>query len=208
MSKSPEVWYPRMIVGLLVAAALSACGAGTAVKAGAPTSSTSASSSTSPVSNVPVASGTTEEDAATDDDTDESIKTFDVGDVATVTQGDQDAATILVSKAVKTRTPESEYGEKPGNGRFLVVTMTVKNIGSEPFDINPFDFYAVDSEGNHYDYGDGNALSAIDGKDLNAVALNKGEKVTGRIALDVPNRAVNVVYAPGLQALGQWAVAK
>jgi hypothetical protein len=59
--------------------------------------------------------------------------------------------------------------------------MTVKNIGSEASDINPFDFYAVDSEGNHYEYGDGNAFMAIDGKELNAATLNKGEKVTGRI---------------------------
>ena len=162
-------------------------------------------SSTSPASSWPESPST---EAAAEAPAEESIKSFKVGDIATVTQGDEDAASILVSKAVKIKTPEMEYADKPENGRFLVVTMTVKNIGSEGFDINPFDFYAVDSEGNHYENGDGNSFGAIDGKDLHAVTLNKGEKVTGRIAFDVPNKAVNVVYAPGMQALGQWPVAK
>lgn len=47
---------------------------------------------------------------------------------------------------------------------------------------------------------------AIEGKELNAATLNKGEKVTGRVVFDVPNKSVDVVYAPGMQALGQWAV--
>ena len=208
MSKSSASWVPQILVAVVVGVALSACGAGTAVKAAGTTSSTPASSSSSPVSNWPPPGGPTEEPAADEDAADEAIKTFTVGDVATVTQGDEDAATIVVTKAVKTKTGESEYADKPENGRFLVVTMTVKNIGPESFDINPFDFYAVDSEGNHYEYGDGNAFMAIDGKELNATTLNKGEKVTGRIVFDVPNKAVNVVYAPGSQALGQWTVAK
>ena len=197
------------IVSVAAVAALAACGGGTEMTAKSPSASSStASSSPSPSSSSSTTNDTTQPEDADADDAEDAIKSFAVGDTATVTQGDEDAATILVTKAVKTRTPEMDYADKPENGRFLVATMTVKNVGTEPFDINPYDFYVVDGEGNHYDYGDGNVFGAIDGKEIHAVTLNKGEKVTGRVAFDIPNKAVNLVYAPGQQALGQWPIKK
>ena len=191
------------IVSASAVALLTACGGGTELVS--KTSSSTSSSTSSPSSD---SSAPSESTSPEPEETEDGPKTFAVGATATVTQGEEDAATIVVTKAIKTRTPEQEYGDKPENGRFLIATMTVKNVGTESFDINPYDFYVVDSEGNHYDYGDGNAFFAIDGKELHAVTLNKGEKVSGRVAFDVPNKTVNMVYAPGQQALGQWVVKK
>ena len=189
----------------LSAAMLSACGAspgtdavGNSMKTGSSSSTSSSSSSSSDAS--------TPEDTPSTEDTPEGPKTFGLGQAATVTQDGQDAATIVVSKVdVKTR-PESEYGDKPKNGRFKLITLTVRAVGTDTFDVNPFDFYLRDAEGNKYDAFDGNSIGAFDRTEIHAETLNPKEQVKGTLVFDVPAAAKEFVYAPMDQSLGIWKI--
>lgn len=160
--------------------------------------------STSSVSSSSSSSSSSSEETPTTEDTPEGPQTFAIGEKATITQDGKDAATVVVTKIeVKTR-PESQFGEKPKNGRFKFVTLVVRAIGTDTFDINPFDFYYRDPEGNKYEYGDGNAFMASDRNMINATTLNPKEQVKGAIVFDVSAKARELVYAPMQQSLALW----
>lgn len=128
-----------------------------------------------------------------------------IGDSMDISEDGVKVATITLTKVVKTTRPESSFGEKPKYGRFLIVTIQVKAL--KQFEINPFDFYATDAEGTHYEYANGNALFAVD-ETLDVADLSPGEKLKGRIVFDVPKQALSVVYAPGIGSVGMWSVPK
>lgn len=129
-------------------------------------------------------------------------KAFPIGGTATITQGDKDAAVIALGKpAVKAKDP-SMFGDKSKNGHFLIFPITVRAIGTDTFDINPFDFYVRDAQGNKFDYGDGTLY--MDDRGINATTLNPKEQVKGIIVFDAGKAAHEIVYAPLGQALGFW----
>lgn len=130
---------------------------------------------------------------------------FGIGDTGTVSEGGADIGAITVTKVDQAAQPATNFGDLPKNGRFWIVTIKARAIGTSTFDINPFDFYIRDSDGTRFEYGDGNAIGAIEGKELDATTLNPGEQATGRIVFDAPaSGALELVYAPGLRALGSW----
>lgn len=68
-----------------------------------------------------------------------------VGD--TITSGNWE---YIVTKVEKAKSLESGFGPAQAKGEFLVVYLTLKNIGKENFSINTFDFEAVDKDGVKY----------------------------------------------------------
>lgn len=150
-------------------------------------------------------SAATDEDTAEPEETQEEEsgpKGFNVGQVATITKGDADAAEITIGKPKFTTKNANEYLDKAKNGTFAIFPIEVKAVGKETFDINPFDFYARDAEGTRFEYGDGSMY--LDDKGINATTLNPGEKIKGFIALDINKNTHELVYAPTGQALGFW----
>ncbi|SER38720.1 DUF4352 domain-containing protein [Microlunatus flavus] len=123
-------------------------------------------------------------------------KTYQVGDTAEVQQNEEPAARITVSKATSSSKGFDSYADKPQNGRYKHVTIAIKNVGSEGFDYNPFDWYVRDADGSKYQYADGN-YSGWKGKDLSSGTLAAGEKVQGTVEFDAPSAAKQLVYAPG-----------
>ena len=86
------------------------------------------------------------------------------------------------------------------------MTIVATAIGTQTFDINPFDFYLRDPAGNQWDAFDGNAVFEGTDTDLQATTLNGGETVRGTIVFDAPAEAAKLVYAPGLRSLASWTL--
>jgi hypothetical protein len=114
-----------------------------------------------------------------------------------------DAGDVTVTKVDKTSAAADEYSDPPEHGQFWIITVKVKATGEEVFDINPFDFYIRDKKGNHFAYGDG-ADYFLDKGDLNAVDVYPGERTQGKVVIDAPKNATDIVYAPGDEALYYW----
>ena len=119
-------------------------------------------------------------------------------------------ATVTVRSATVTTRPADAYGEAPANGYFVVVRVSAAADPSYTggFDINEFDFYALEG-GSHYDPGDGNAYSALTNGQSNSdltATLAAGETSTGWISFDVPGPHGQIVYAPNLdgQPIAEW----
>lgn len=130
-------------------------------------------------------------------------KALAIGSPATITQDEKDAARVTIGKPTRKAKDPSDFGDKSKNGNFLIFPIVVKAIGSDTFDINPFDFYVRDAEGNKFDYGDGAMYLSADNT-LNATTLNPGEQVKGVLVFDAGKATNEVVYAPMGQSLGFW----
>lgn len=143
---------------------------------------------------------------ADDEPAPEKVQSFTIGQKATVTEDGAESGEITVSNVEKSTKAQNEYTDPPENGQFWIFTVKAKALGTEVFSINPFDFYVVDAEGNRYDQTSG-SMYIIDSGSLNATELNPGEQTQGRFAVDAPKDATQVVYAPGLRALGYWTLA-
>lgn len=164
-----------------------------------------------PVSGASASSSSTDspDDQTTpaDDQTSDGPSTFKVGETASITQNGSEGATIKVTKVEVSKKSLGQYGSKPENGAFKVITVAAANSGDESFDVNPFDWYYLDADGAKYEYGDDNAFaSGYEGKDFNGTTLNKGEKTSGTMVFDVPADAVKLVYAPNFDSepIGIW----
>jgi hypothetical protein len=147
------------------------------------------------------ASGASTQDAPAEDasdDQDSGPATVAVGDSVTVSQDDKEAATILVSSVKVATKGSGSFSEKPENGAYKIVKVTVTNTGSDSFDVNPFDWYYRDADGNKYEYGDGNSiLSGFDGPSFDSTTLQPGEKRSGSMVFDTSKGATELIYAPG-----------
>jgi hypothetical protein len=146
-----------------------------------------------------------EEEPAESEPSPDPIEAFTIGKTATVTEENVETGEITVSKVAKSTKAQDEYSDPPENGQFWIFTVKAKAIGTETFAINPFDFYVVDAEGNRYDQTSG-SMYIIDSGSLDAAELNPGEQTQGRFAIDAPKNATQIVYAPGLRALGYWTL--
>jgi hypothetical protein len=132
-------------------------------------------------------------------------KQFALGETAEITQDGKVAGTITVSDPKATQKAPNEYSQPPAKGWFVTLTVTARATGSGTFDVNPFDFYVRGPDGQHYGYGEGNAVMAGGDGGLDAATLNPGETVKGTVTFDVPDQHGVLVYAPGLgRALGSW----
>ncbi|GIL31721.1 Mpr protein [Actinocatenispora comari] len=82
----------------------------------------------------------------------------------------------------------ADFG-KSAQGQFCLVTMTVQNIKSEPQTFDSSNQYAYDKQGSKLD-ADSDAdmyLNQVDSTFLNDI--NPGNKVTGTIAFDIPQKS-------------------
>ena len=142
-------------------------------------------------------------DTATPPD-EEGPKVLTVGEIGTVTEAGEDTGAIVVTSVKTSRRSNQSYGgESPSHGRYVRIIVTARAIGSS-FDINPYDFYMRSDDGTHYGYGDGKVMYELGDNSLDAVTLNKGEKVKGEIVFDVPPGDLELVYAPQATALAIW----
>lgn len=126
-----------------------------------------------------------------------------LGDPAVITLDYEDAAEVSVTKVERVSQPSDEYSDPPENGMFWIASVKVESIGNQMFPINPFDFYVLDKAGNHYSYGDG-SMYIMEKGELNAVDINAGERTTGKVVIDAPANATQLVYGPDDEAICYW----
>lgn len=130
------------------------------------------------------------------------------GQPAAIAQNGSPAASVVVQSVTTSTTASSEYGDPPANGYFVVVTVAVSS-SINGFDVNPVDFYDVDSNGTHYSMGDGNAFEALPPgtNELDLSTLNQGENATGQLAFDSATPHGEIVYAPNYDGapLAEWS---
>lgn len=133
--------------------------------------------------------------------------TATMGDTLTVTVDGSEAGEITASSPTATQRAIGEFGERPASGYYITIVITAKaaDAVTQPFSVNPFDFYVRTADGTHIEYGDGNAITAQRDDQLNAVDLNAGEKIKGTLTLDVPAPHGTLVYAPLSRAVGTWS---
>lgn len=81
-----------------------------------------------------------------------------------------------------------EYLTATAQGEYVIVQLTVKNIGSEPQLLSDGEQYLYDAEGNKYsaDSTAGIYLAGDDGDSVWFKEINPGNTVEGKIAFDLP----------------------
>lgn len=131
---------------------------------------------------------------------------FALGEAGSYSEDGVDIGSITAESFETSTEAPDEYSEPPVNGQYLTVAVVATALDGQLYDVNPFDFYVRDDDGNRWDQTSGNAFYAAGDNDLSAVTLNGGETVRGTISFDVPPEATELVYAPGLRALGVWAL--
>lgn len=131
---------------------------------------------------------TSESEEATTDDTaeestEESDKTYKVGDTVTV-----DKVEITINSA--SFTDPDEYSESK-NGKVLTLDVTVKNTGEEQAFVDNTEFSIYDSDGNKQeDYYGYNDLAISD-------TINSGKQVQGKLYFDVVEQdSYEMIYTP------------
>lgn len=119
-----------------------------------------------------------------------------------IANGDAD---VTISDTVGNQPQSGSMGQGPARGQFVFANIKVSGV-QRSFDINPLDFYAVDSHGGHYDPMSGNAMQAV-ANTPTAATLNKGENWSGTVAFDVPPGHGEIVYTgSGNQTpLAEWS---
>ncbi|MFB7823896.1 DUF4352 domain-containing protein [Streptomyces hydrogenans] len=98
--------------------------------------------------------------------------------------------------SAKYATPE-EVGtsNKPKNGQFLVLTLTVKNVGSKSGEFASYGMMKWETEGTAAQ--DASTLESVDGPELDTT-YKPGQSVTGKLVLDVGGKGGLVSYFDGL----------
>lgn len=126
-------------------------------------------------------SGTTEQTAQanTQEQTEEQT-TYQVGDRVTV--GDR-AYTITTVKTTSS-VGDNEYTKKEATGIYVLVTMTIENIGKESSTMSSNDVKIIDSEGRTFE-SDTQAWAALEDNIL-LKQIQPGLPVTGETVFDVP----------------------
>lgn len=127
---------------------------------------------------------------------------FVLGEGGTYSEDGEPVGTITVETAETLAAAPDEYSDPPVNGVFLTVSVVATALDANLYDVNPWDFYVRDTNGNRWDLGSGNGYYRDDG--LDATTLNGGETVRGTISFDVPPEATQLVYAPMQRAIGVW----
>lgn len=189
----------RMAAAALCAFVLTGCNTvvdGRGVQAGVPTGGPPVTSSTAP-------SRTSAPTSAP------STAVFELGQTGTVTDTEgQPVADITVADATTADQVPDGLGQAPTRGQYLSATITVDNLGVDPFPVAPLDFLARYPGGTRIAFGDGSpGLFAFDDL-LDTVTLAPGESISGVIVFDVdPDVAdVQIVYTDlAGRVLGAWA---
>lgn len=137
--------------------------------------------------------------------------TLSIGQPAAITNATDGSpwATVTADSASPSRTPLTEFASAPQNGWFIsfkITALAADGISSS-FDINPLDFYVLESGGAHYDAMSGNALENNPAPALNATTLASGENVSGNVTFDVPATHGELVYAPNINGapIAEWS---
>jgi hypothetical protein len=130
-----------------------------------------------------------------------------IGDPATVSSEGIEIGRITARNVRERTEPDTELGDAPEFGRFILVEIHAQATGGAAFIVGPLDFWLLDAGGQRYAYGDGNALFSV-AADFAHSELNPGEQVTGDLAFDAPAGSLELVYAPGLgsRALLSWVI--
>ncbi|MFD6365118.1 DUF4352 domain-containing protein [Streptomyces roseolus] len=109
-------------------------------------------------------------------------------------------------KAVSAKyvTPE-EVGTSntPANGQFLVLTLTVKNVGTKPGEFASYGMMKWENEGTAAQ--DASTLESVDGPDLDTT-YKPGQAVTGKLVLDVGGKGGLVSYFDGTSDVPAFVV--
>lgn len=128
-----------------------------------------------------------------------------VADFATlrpVADPDCEAVTFAITDIAPDFACTSPYAEPPKNGHFVALTMDIET-GPEPkfseylpggFYISNYSFKFVTPEGTTANDVSGNAYMCLNEAEQLPAEIGGGEKVTGRIVLDVPSNQETIIY--------------
>ncbi|HNP55596.1 MAG TPA: DUF4352 domain-containing protein [Gordonia sp. (in: high G+C Gram-positive bacteria)] len=173
-----------LIVGIVLAI-VAVCCVGMVVVGGGNDDSSSTTTTT--------AAEDTKEETSTEA-TKETKETKEEDQVARMNQPVRDGKFEFVVKKVEAGL--SSLGEsvmtQKAQGQFVVVTVTVKNIGNKSQGFSPSDQKLIDTEGREHEPDVSAALLGLDGSGANPIFedINPGNKVTGQIVFDIPKDAV------------------
>jgi hypothetical protein len=192
----------KRVAGLLVLFAglvmiLSSCG-GTSHVTGVAKPVSSSSTSPAPVS-TPVQNGPAQLKVG---------EHADIGD----NQNNQEG-TVSVDKVIVTQRPaDSEFGEPPANGWYVIVHVTAAADSAymDGFNVNTFDFSDVMNGGRVFSTDTGNSFEALNSAQENediTATLGAGQSSSGWLAFDVPRPHGQIVYAPNFdgQPIAAWS---
>lgn len=168
-----------LIIGILVAI-FALCGISIVATGGGDDSKTTTTTA---------AAGDTKQNAPT-----EEAKDSDEDKTVGLNQPVRDGKFEFVVKKVQTGVSSvgESFMEQKAQGQFVVVTVTVKNIGNKSQGFSPSDQKLIDNEGREHEPDVSAALLGHDGSESNPIFedINPGNKVTGKIVFDIPKDAV------------------
>ena len=114
--------------------------------------------------------------------------TAKVGQTITLTNkllDEKTAIEVTVAKPKQYTKEPGEFGSKPDKGVFLVLDVTVV-CKEGTYSANPFNFKFVAKDGTASEI----AITVAFKPQLDATDLSAGQKVTGKIAFDIPKSAI------------------
>lgn len=160
-----------------------------------------------PNPNPPAAAPAVSDPAPQDTPTPTSRAELPLGTGVTVTEEGDDTGTVTIAagRPMLTTAALSDYGQKPARRYYATFTLTAQCTSSgHTLNLNPFDFYVRNSDGDRFGYSDGN-MAGLDSQ-VNDATLGQGEKLRGTLTFDVPMRHGELVYAPNADGgtLATW----
>lgn len=166
-----------LIIGVLVAI-FALCGISIVATGGGDDSKTTTTTA---------AAGDTKQNAPT-----EEAKDSDEDKTVGLNQPVRDGKFEFVVKKVQTGVSSvgESFMEQKAQGQFVVVTVTVKNIGNKSQGFSPSDQKLIDNEEREHE-SDATAAIALGGSDIPIWdEINPGNKVTVKLVFDIPKDAV------------------
>ena len=94
--------------------------------------------------------------------------------------------------------------DPPREGAFVEVKVDARSIGTELFDLYPYDFYVADAAGHRFEYGVGMSFAEYGPDQIEGDRLAPGERLSGALLFDASPRADRLVYAPYGLPLQTW----
>lgn len=120
--------------------------------------------------------------------------THEIGESFTVGDGER-AVRYTVREMAATDEVGGEVLSETADGTFLVVRLSMENVGDESFNVSSNLFQAVNSEGQTFDV-DTDALTVLGESALVFEQVNPGLSTEGRIVFDVPAGEYELEVAP------------
>lgn len=115
-----------------------------------------------------------------------------VGDETSSAAADITVSDVRVTESVT----DFGYTEQAANGYFVTFHVEITSTGQEGYTFNPFN-YVVISEGQQYQYGDGNSMMVGEvGEQLSSGTLAPGARTEGDITFDVGSPPGELSYTP------------